>query len=405
MSFVGDLLGSVTGQQDAVDPNLVTVDKNGNRAAASIKTSNQALQRQGNFARAVQAQNGLGHQNEVYNQLNNIANGTGPNPAQAALNQNTSANIANQAALMASQRGSAANAGMIARQAAQQGGALQQQAVGQEATLQANQSLSAINQMGGIAGQQAAQQAQATGAYTSAAQNQENMLLSNLNAQNQARVAQAGQTNQMNAANSATTGALVGNLAGAAGAAAMLAQGGVVAATKSIPDVTDGPTSHFGQYAQAQSGSISTSNNPNAAKNTFNDVMSMSNAIGSSAQTPSAIGSAGPGFKPAMPSASLAKGGKVPALVSPGERYLSPTEAKEVAKGDKSAMTTGEKIPGKPKVGGAKNDYANDTVPKMLETGGIVIPRSVTQAKDAEKKAIAFVQAVFAKKGQLPKGK
>jgi hypothetical protein len=96
--------------------------------------------------------------------------------------------------------------------------------------------------------------------------------------------------------------------------------------------------------------------------------------------------------------ALAAEGGKVPALVSPGERYLPPKEVAKVVKGQKSPMEAGEKIPGKPKVGGAKNSYANDTVPKTLEEGGIVLPRSVTQSKNPEWAAHKFVRDVMAKK-------
>lgn len=109
-------------------------------------------------------------------------------------------------------------------------------------------------------------------------------------------------------------------------------------------------------------------------------------------------------FTNPTPEPAMAKGGKVPALVSPGERYLPPSEAKKVVEGKKSAMKAGEKIPGKPKVAGAKNSYANDTVPKTLQEGGIVIPRSVTQGKDAQSQAHKFVAAHFAqgRRGSLP---
>lgn len=97
---------------------------------------------------------------------------------------------------------------------------------------------------------------------------------------------------------------------------------------------------------------------------------------------------------------AMAKGGKVPALVSPGERYLNKEEATEVAQGKKQAITAGEIIPGKAKVSGAKNSYANDTVSKTLEEGGVVLPRSVTQAPDKAKKADAFVKAVLSRKSK-----
>ena len=55
---------------------------------------------------------------------------------------------------MAVQRGGASNVGLLAREAAQQGAATQQQAVGQGATLEAEQQLNALGQQAGIAGQQ-----------------------------------------------------------------------------------------------------------------------------------------------------------------------------------------------------------------------------------------------------------
>lgn len=107
-----------------------------------------------NLSGALASQQGLAAQQQATaNQYQNIANGTGPNPAQAALNQSTGQNIASQAALMAGQRGAGANVGLMARQAAQQGASTQQQAVGQAATMQAQQ------QLAGLSGLQAQQQA------------------------------------------------------------------------------------------------------------------------------------------------------------------------------------------------------------------------------------------------------
>lgn len=99
-----------------------------------------------------------------------------------------------------------------------------------------------------------------------------------------------------------------------------------------------------------------------------------------------------------------AKGGKtkkVAALVSPGETYLRPGQAKDVAKGKANPLKVGERIPGKPSVPG--NSYANDTVPKKLEAGGVVIPNSIMQSSDPAHNAYKFVQAVMAQ--QRTKGK
>lgn len=97
---------------------------------------------------------------------------------------------------------------------------------------------------------------------------------------------------------------------------------------------------------------------------------------------------------PAPP--ALARGGKVPvkSMVSPGEIYLNPQEAQEVAQGKKSPMA-GEMIPGKAKVKG--DSLKNDTVPKTLEQGGVVIPRSVLESKNPHQQAYQFVNAHLAK--------
>lgn len=99
-----------------------------------------------------------------------------------------------------------------------------------------------------------------------------------------------------------------------------------------------------------------------------------------------------------------ARGGKtkkVPALVSPGETYLKPSQAKAVAKGKANPLKVGERIPGTPKIPG--NSYANDTVPKKLDAGGVVIPNSIMQSSDPAHNAYKFVQAVMAH--QKAKGK
>lgn len=87
---------------------------------------------------------------------------------------------------------------------------------------------------------------------------------------------------------------------------------------------------------------------------------------------------------------------KIPAMVSPGEVYLKPGQAKQVAKGKANPIKAGEKIPGKPKVSG--NSYTNDVVPKKLDAGGVVIPNSVMQSSDPAHNAYKFVQAVMAQK-------
>lgn len=309
----------------------------------------EGIKQQQDFVNALQAQNGLGNQADVFHQqqqladqLQNVANGTGPNPAMAALNQATGQNVANQNALMAGQRGASANTGLIARQAAQQGAQTQQNAVGQGAQLMANQQLAGMNalqqqqgMMGNMASNQVAQQQGGINALNQNSLGQQSNLLGlqgNVN-NNNANIAMANQDakNQM-----------IGNLLNAGGTAAMMMAGG--------GEVAKGPRSNAGKHIHG-----------------------------------------------------YAQGGKVPALVSPGEVYLKPQDVKQVAEGNKAPMA-GEKIPGKAKVQGAKNDYANDTVRKDLDQGGIILPRSITQAKDSDRKAIEFVQAILSKHAKsLPK--
>lgn len=417
-SIVNSIVGGVSGNAGGAGLNYKADAAN----LLNPATTDQANQQYGNvqqglgnqqaFLNAVQAQNGLANQSNVFNQMQGVANGTGPNPAQAMLNQSTAQNVANQGALMAGQRGAAGNVGLMGRQIAQQGANTQQQAAGQAATMQANQQLNALNQMGGLATNQANQQANATNAYTNAAQGAQSNILGAIGAQNQAAVGNVAAQNGANAgvAGIAAKGQqdMFGNLMGGIGSGLMMAQGGGVGGTTEVQPstgATNAPQSNVGKWLQ---------NNPNLVGDNSQQSQTalgqgsnqmgkaMGKGLGSlfSGSAPSTglmAGGAGD-MAAAAPLMVAAKGGKVPALVSPGEKYLKPTDVEKVKDG-KNPMSVGEKIPGKPKVAGAKNDYANDTVSKTLESGGIVLPRSVTQAKDAPEKAAAFVRAVMAKQG------
>lgn len=371
-SVVSSLIGAGggaggTGFAPATSSTLTVNPTNQQQIDSSYAGTQNSLAQQNALLSALQGQQGLQNQSNVYNQLQGVANGTGPNPAQAQLAQATGANVANQNALMAGQRGSNANAGLLARQAAMQGANTQQNAANQAATLQANQSLGALNQLGGIAGNQVSNQIGATGANTQANQGLQQALLNaqagyNTNAtstQNSINAANAGLAQGAQQGQQAMIGGLF-NAAGAAsgltkGATALMADGGM--ATAPLP--TQGPQSKFGQFLAG---------------------------MGSTA-----------------PQAMMAEGGKVPALVSPGEKYLSPEKVEAVAKGA-DPMEEGKTVPGKPKVGGNKNSYANDTVKATLDEGGIVLPRSVTQSKHPHWAAHKFVSEIMAKKNGLKQG-
>ena len=478
--------------------NPTTVDQ-ANTAYTNAQT---ALTGQQNFTNAVNAQNGVGNQANVYGQLQGIVNGTGPNPAQAQLAQATGANTANQAALMAGQRGSNANAGLLARQAAMQGAANQQNAIGQGASLQAQQSLNALQGAGNIAGQQVGQAQAANQAANQAAQGEQQNILGGIANQNTANVNMQNGINTANAglANTSMQGgqALVGGLMNSAGGISkavgslfasggnvrpMYAAGGLpqagqyapinpnapdvfnptqtnagapisipgVSAPNSAPPTGTAPpkaasspavsntgapannksaapqsapvaqqsnqqqtpaaqpfdnnygnpganalykgASSFGQFL---AGAISSLGKPSQPTPVNNDQAGGPND--SSSSSPMSPGSE---MSPDSSTMNAAEGGKVPAMVSPGERYLPPSEVKEVKAGKKNPMEAGEKIPGEPEVKGAKDSYANDTVPKDLEAGGLVLPRSVTQAKHPHWAAMKFVQAHMAQGGKV----
>lgn len=323
MAFIGGLLSGSKGSNFQAQSAPILNPTNAGQINQQYGNAQDALKQQNDFLAALKGQNGIANQSGVYNQLSGIASGQGPNPAQTMLAQATGQNVAQTGALMGSARGVSQNPGMMARQAGQAGANIQQNAVGQGATMQAQQSLGALNQMGQIAGQQVANQAGATGALNQYAQGEQGQILGAAQGQNSSNIQNASQQNQANAAiaaeNAKNQASGIGGLLNAAGTAIGLAQGGEVA--------PGGPRSHIGQLM-------------------------------------------------------LSKGGKVPARVSPGEIYLPPTKARAVASG-KASPAAGEKIKGKAKVKG--DSYSNDTVKKTLKEGGVVVPRSI--AGDLEKSA------------------
>lgn len=460
-ALVGGLSGLFSGSSTPAASAAPIIDPvTGQQIQDANGTATGAIAQQQAFLNSLNAQNGIGNQSQVYNQLQGVANGTGPNPAQAMLAQQTGQNAAQQGALMASQRGVGANPALLARQAAMQGANIQQQGVGQAATLQANQSLSALQQLSGVAQNQVANQAGAVQGLNSTAQNQQAALLGAQSQFNQAQVGSQGSVNSANAplnlsnqqygqnitggllsgAGSVATalkpGAATNNLTptstttlpasnpapslpvAAKGGMVMLADGGKIPPKfkQEYPGVAydvETPTKDWqkqnrpkdaaspqdvgpAQMPAQPTGDINSDNYDPMMDPVLN---AKKMAAGGMARS-KAFGHLNPIAKFASGGmAMFASGGKVPALVSPGEKYLPPKEVKKVAEGKKSAINAGHTIPGKPKVGGAKNDYANDTVRKTLDAGGIVLPRSVTQAKDPAKAAHAFVSAIIAKKG------
>lgn len=364
--------------------------------------SQQTLQAQNSLLGAIQQQGGLGNQSQVYNQLQGVANGTGPNPAQAMLSQATGQNVANQAALMAGQRGAASNVGLIARQAAQQGAATQQQSANQAAVMQANQSLNALGQAGQMANTQATNEIGQTNALGSANQAQQQALI---NAQAGYNNNLVGQQSSINAANAglantalqgqqATIGGLFNAGAGAAGfmpgVGAAAAHGGELlkmADGGMAPQAAFGPQSEFGQFlntVQAGGGQAvqmpqMSGDNPGAA--------AITKGLAPKVGKPKSPASGGGDFNaggnqtlssPAAPmEKALAQGGMTHDYRGGGKVNAKAASEKAVKSG---------------------NSYANDKIPAVLSEHEIVIPRNITMGKDPVNDSARFVASVLAKR-------
>lgn len=409
--------GAITNKasQDAAkkgDPNAIDlpdVFKNQQYQQATGQVQGNMADQQ-SFLQALQGQGGIQNQSNVFNQeqglatqLGDMAQGGGPNPAMAQLANTTGQNIAAQSAMMAGQRGAGANVGLAGRQAAMAGSSMQQQATGQAAAMRAQQQLAAIGalqqqqgMMGGLATQQVGQQGAELQNIQRAAANQQQMAANIQGGQNQLALQQQQGLNQIkhaaaqaDAARTAEIGKMVTGAAGSAmgGAGGMPGGGGGGGGGSSA-----GPS--LGALPSGGGGNIF------GVQTQFAD----GGQVGVNAPaSPAAPAKDGPksriaqmlisGGRPAAPM-MMAYGGRVPAMVSPGEIYLTPNQADRVAQGKMNPLA-GERIPGKAKVAG--DSLKNDTVPKDLEAGGVVVKR--TKARDP-KEAAKFVAAIKAKGGR-----
>ena len=412
MGFLGNLLGitpnsgmnfkaSGTDIQQPVTADQVNQANAATQAAllqqqGGLGLGQQQLGNTQGFLDALQAQNGIGNQSNVFgqqqglaqalagqlgqnsygglqnqqqalaNQYAQIAQGQGPNPAQAQLAQATGANNAQTAALLAGQRNAGSNAGLVGRQIAEQQGANQQNLAGQAATLQAQQSLTALGQQG--AQQQAIGNTIGQGvnqnlAYTQALQNQQNALAGN--AQNQVSN-QAGALGLNQNATNSQTGALQGLTGATQGQQGLLQQG-------------------LGAQNNANVAMQSNINNANA------------NIQGTVAQGQQSLLGGAIGALGAIPGLSALKTVGT-ALAAHGGMIGDPNVPKTHAVVDYlKNMKKGGNVPGTASVKG--DSYANDTVPAMLSPGEIVVPRHILEGKDPVKNAGLFVAKALAKKG------
>lgn len=285
---------------------------------------------------------GLGTQANLTGQLQGVVNGTGPNAAQTALNQNTATNVSNQAALMAGQRGASANAGLLARQAAQQGAATQQAAVGQAATQQAQQQIAAQEQLANLANTQVTQGANAVQGINNAQQNEQNILQGANTAANNANVAMQSNINNVNAGvaagNQAAAAKTLGGITGTSVLGSFFAKGGEVDTHHCAgPHCTDrqhsvhmmadgGPLAVHGGTAVAQQGvgPWLSSSSGNASPAAVGSVELPSSGGGSGATNPGMIKTVMGAFKAKPPAAGAAAspppagGSPIPDRTPPG---------------------------------------------------------------------------------------
>lgn len=298
--------------------------------------------------------------NQLTGQLQTEAAGGGPNPAQQQFLQNSQA-IAQQGATNYAQNRSL-NPGLAARMAGNTAANVGQNAAATAGIQQAQQQLAAQGQLSNTIAQQEQAANQASGI-----------------------AAGIGAGNQQQAGN------LVGGiLNGAGSAAALLAayKGGKIQKFDDGGIALSPMGSQFGQPVPA----FGLGSNLNFQDNSA----SLQSGLNSAAagKPKSATGAALSGIGKGMESSGnplgniegfaglsrMSKGGKVPAMVSPGEKYLTPGEAKKVASGKADPMKTGKTIPGKAKVAG--DSPKNDTVYRKLDDGGVVVNRNTLKSND-----------------------
>lgn len=311
-------------------------------------------------------------QNELANQLQAQAAGSGPSAAQALYKQAAQNQAAQASALAASQQGNV-NAGLATRGAQQAAAQANQQAAGNAAVMRNQEQLQAQGMLGQLSGQQIGQKLG------------QQQLNANIEMQN------------TDAANKMLTMGLGGAMKGLSSAAGLvgLANGGQIKmaeggeakqepslAGKVASNFLEGISSSFEgrdpKFAFVAQGPGLIAQGVQAAKDYFNP--------------PQAPVQQAPTQQTPVQQAPIV----VPA---PGKSIAS----QELHKMAQGGLTTkqivakhGAMVPGKAKVQG--DNEKNDTVKALLSPGEIVIPKSIVEGQDAPARAAEFVAAVLAGK-------
>lgn len=358
-----------------------------------------------------------GAQYNLSNQLQQQAQGLGPNPAQNQFKQNTQALAGQQAGAIASMKG--ISPALQARLIAQQGSSAQQNAAGAEATLAAQQQIAAQNNLQNLSANQVAQGATAVQGVNNTQQNEQNILQNANSAFNNAQVAQQSSLNNINAnvaqnnanaVNKSTSG-LLGGASSVLGA--LFAGGGMVGAPHGyadggvVPTPTASPQSYVGQWLSSVSNatgpSIDSAPIVGSGDAGFSGLSKSSGGGGAPAGAGGmggggAVENAGQG----PTQASADSGGGIPYA---GTNYGSALmNFGAGAKAYGGLMSSGGKVNApnsKEKATAKGNSYANDKIPAMLSEGEIVIPREITMSDRAPEKAAMFVAKILAHKGMV----
>ena len=422
MGFIGSLFdpSKSTGYQ-AGGTNIMSPTSVGQATTAYDQTQ-QGLANQQAFLQALQGQNAIQNQTALTGTLQNMVQGGGPNPALTQFNRTQGQNLAATNAAIAGARGGAANPAAVARTAARAGMDANMKAATDAATLKQQQQLGAINALGGQLSGQVSNLGGAAKDYSTSAQSQQSNLLNSIAQTNQANVNMQSNINQANAQvagiNAGNVGRGVMNSIGGLGQGLITTVLGATGGKVKHDQIGHNPKAYAsGGGVQAPSLDFGQRLGQNMKKafepteDQKKDSMhefgydlgsalgkGIKGLFGSSSETlpasnmpestPNPLAQPKIGMPEEQQTMNAAHGGKVPAMVSPGEKYLTPHQAKGVLKGHVNPME-GKTIPGKAKVKG--DSYDNDTVPVTLEEGGCVIPRSVLQSDQPMKNAIKFV--------------
>lgn len=377
---------------------------------------------------AGQANEGYRRQGDLANALTDQAAGRGPSLANMQLQQATNQNMAAAASQAASARG--LNPAQAARMAGMNQANIQQQAAGQSAMTKLQEQRSAQQQLGNVLAQQrgGSQQMYGTNVGGLGAQNA-NVTSGQLGAQAiNARTASENVQGQRG---------LIGGLLGGFGSSMQYAEGGeagygfdygqeLVDAYAPVDYAAPNPSMRPDSMSIASSGAPEEAitspvemDDPDAApdaakKKGGGDGKFWINMLLKLGMTQALMPKSGPAIPRAfdeggeveIPEAGTTEVPEDPAEAANSALSLASGGAKDDTQGNLSALTSilalfdnGGEVPGKAKYAG--DDLRNDVVPAVLSKKEIVLPRSVTLADDAPKKAAEFVAAI---KNQEQKG-